>query len=328
LPPSTRRFGSFLTLSALALLAGCATPTRVDVPAASPIVDVARRTTIDEAALVDALAGVRFRLLGEIHDDPAHHVARARLVRDIARRGLRPAVVFEQFDLEHDVALVAAQTPGATPEALATAGELDRKGWDWPLHAPIVAAALDAHLPIRAGNLSRQRIDALVRAGVRASAGPNARWLVRLNRAAWSDAQARTLHDEIVESHCNMLPAAVVPRLVLGERMRDAAMAQALVDDATADGAILVAGDGHARANLGVPVYLHAPGLPGAKASSISVGFVEPDTPPGAPVALDAGTIVRLVADHPGFDYLWVTPRVARPDPCAAFRRSTPAKDE
>jgi len=258
-----------------------------------------------------------------LHDDPEHHAIRARLVGEIARRGVHPAVVFEQFDLEHDAALVAAQIPGATPETLATAGRLDRKGWAWPMHAPIVAAALAAHLPIRAGNLSRRAITALTRAGGDAERAPEPPWLARLRAVPWSAAQGRTLNAEIVESHCNMLPADVVPRLVEGERMRDVAMAQALVDAATDDGAILIAGDGHVRANLGVPVYLHAPGLPGATATSISVGFVESDAPPGTPVALDAHLVAQLVADHPGFDYLWVTPRIARADPCAEFPRQS-----
>ena len=304
----------------MAALAGCAAlpvTNRFD----APIIDVAARRTIGEAALVDALAQARFRLLGELHDDPEHHAIRARLVGEIARRGVHPAVVFEQFDLEHEAALEAAQTSGATAEMLATAGRLDRKGWAWPMHAPIIAAALAAHLPVRAGNLSRESIIALTRGNRATPAAREAetRWLARLQRAPWSAAQARTLEDEIVESHCNMLPAAAVPRLVEGERMRDAAMAQALVDAATGDGAILIAGDGHVRANLGVPVYLHAPGLPGASATSISVGFVERDAPPGTPVVLDARAIAALVADHPGFAYLWVTPRIVRPDPCAEF---------
>jgi uncharacterized iron-regulated protein len=321
LPPSTRRFAELLLALVLTALAGCAAAPVTDRLDA-PIVDVASRRVIGETALVDALAHVRFRLLGELHDDPEHHAIRARLVGQIARRGVHPAVVFEQFDVEHDRALVAAQTPGATPETLATAGRLDRKGWAWPMHAPIIAAPLAAHLPIRAGNLSRQDIPALPRTGEAAHRGArDAGWLARLRAAPWSAAQARTLHAEIVESHCNMLPADVVPRLVEGERMRDAAMAQALVDAATDDGAILIAGDGHVRANLGVPVYLHAPGLHGSNATSIGVGFVEADQAPGEPVRLDERAIGQLVADHPGFDYLWVTARIERPDPCADFRR-------
>jgi uncharacterized iron-regulated protein len=237
---------------------------------------------------------------------------------EIAARGVRPAVVFEQFDLDHDAALVAAQRHDVDANALARAGQLDRKGWAWPLHEPIIAAALAAHLPIRAGNLSRADISALTSApDVPDASRHRSPWWIRLHDATWTDAQAHALTDDIVKGHCNMLPASVVPRLVLGERMRDAAMAQALVDDATRDGAILIAGNGHVRANLGVPVYLHAPALPGAIARSISVGFVEAQ----ASAVREPAARARLIADHPGFDFLVVTPPIDRPDPCAAFRR-------
>jgi uncharacterized iron-regulated protein len=307
-----------LAFMALVALAGCATTLRASSSEA-PIVDVASGGLVDAHALVAALVPVRFRLLGEIHDDAAHHAIRARLLAEIASHGVRLAVVFEQFDLDHAAALAEAQRHDVDADALARAGQLDRKGWNWPLHEPIIAAALASHLPIRAGNLSRKDIasltattDAATEADKRAT-----RWSRRLHDAQWTDAQARALTADIEQGHCNMLPANVVPRLVLGERMRDAAMAQALVDDATADGAILIAGNGHVRANLGVPVYLHAPGFPGAGARSVSVGFVEAD----ATEVRDRDARARLIAAHPGFDYLVVTPPIARPDPCEAFRQ-------
>ena len=265
-----------------------------------------------EAALVAALVRARYRLLGEIHDDPAHHAIRARLLAEIARAGARPAVVFEQFDLDHDDTLQAAQRAGGAAEQVAMAGALDRKGWSWPLHEPIIAAALALHLPVRAGNLPRSALRGDHDGVLRADPG----WKARLLAVQWSDAQAGELRGDIVASHCNMLPDAIVPRLVLAQRMRDAAMAQALVDDATADGAILIAGNGHVRADLGVPVYLHAPGLADAGARSISVGFVEVDSADEQRADFPR----RVIARHPGFDYVWLTPSIARADPCDAFR--------
>jgi uncharacterized iron-regulated protein len=305
-----------LACVAAVTLAGCAgSMSRMEASDAA-IIEVATGQPVEEHALVHALVPVRFRLLGEIHDDPKHHAIRARLVAEIAARGVRPAVVFEQFDLDHDAALVEAQRHGLDAEALADAGRLDRMAWSWPLHEPIVAAALGAHLPIRAGNLSRREI-AVLTASPGGAKPHEWAWSARLRAATLTNAQERALRDDIVQGHCNMLPANVVPRLVEGERMRDAAIAQALVDAATADGAILIAGDGHVRANLGVPVYLHAPGLPGADAQSISVGFVEAE----AHELGDADARARLIAEHPGFDYLVVTPPIARPDPCAEFRK-------
>jgi len=272
--------------------------------------DVRQSRFVTEAQLVDALVAARYRLLGEIHDNPAHHEIRARLIAAIADTGARPAVVFEQFDLDNDAPLMAAQAAGADSERLADAGQLDRKSWLWPMHKPILEAALAAHLPVRAGNLSRAQLrgDSLTAA----EKDTKAIWYARLHAARWTEAQAAALSADIFESHCRKLPENVVPRLVLAQRMRDAAMAQALVDDATPDGAILIAGDGHVRADFGVPVYLDAPGLAGAAARSISLGLVEAS----AEETRAADFPRQLVADHPGFDYIWLTPPVAREDPC------------
>ena len=304
-------------MGVLALLAvALASPVlAVTVPTdATPVYDVHAQRFVTETTLVDALASARLRLLGEIHDDPEHHEIRARLLHEMAGRGSHPAVVMEQFDFDHDASLRAAQRAHADPDRIATAGALDRKGWQWPLHRPIVAQALASDLPLRAGNLSRAALSGNLDAVLRA----RPRLAKRLHAAAWTNGQAKALQDDIAAGHCNMLPDAIVPKLALAQRMRDAAMAQALVDDATADGAVLIAGNGHVRNDLGVPVYLHAPGLPGAQARSISVGFLEAS----ADEMRAEGFPQPLIASNPGFDYVVVTPPIARPDPCEAFRRA------
>ena len=291
----------------LAMLAAC----QASAPARDivlPLIwDVARARAIDEPELVARIAPVRYRLLGEMHDNPEHHVIRARLLREIARGGRHPAVVFEQFDIDNDADLAAAQRERIDAEGLATAGKLDRRAWEWPLHRPLLAAALEAQLPVRAGNASHTVLGPVLRRGDATAIDP--RWTTRMEHGRWSDAQARIMDDEIVESHCGKLPATLVPRLVLAQRIRDAALAQAMTDDETPDGVILVAGNGHARRDLGVPLYLAAR----SDADIVSVAFIE-----ASPEESAAPRFPReAVADHPGFDYLWITPRIAREDPCA-----------
>ena len=306
-PTSTHRFARVAAF-ACAALAACAAPVPA-VPPGAEIVDVRVGRFVSEATLVADLARARYRLLGEIHDNPAHHAIRARLIGEIAATGARPAVVLEQFDLDHDEALRAAQQAGGDAEQIADAGRLDRRGWAWPLHEPIVSQALALRLPLRAGNLPRAP-DA--RAGVLV-AEPGAMAQKRLATARWTDTQENALRQDIAEGHCGALPSTVVPKLAAAQRERDAAMAQALVDAATPDGAILIAGNGHVRADLGVPVYLHAPGLRDANAPTVSVGFIEV-TP-----AARADDPRALAAEHPGFDYLWLTAPVTRDDPCKTF---------
>jgi len=299
-------------------LAACRSPAPgADASAEPRIWDVSAARFVSESQLVARLAAARYRLLGEVHDNPAHHTIRARLIAAIAATGARPAIVFEQLDLDHDAAIVAAQATGADAEQIADAGRLDRKAWQWPLHKPILDAALSNGLRLRAGNMPRESLRGDLRAALDRDSG--AIWYARFHATRWSEAQAAALRADIVEGHCGKLPEAVVPRILLAQRIRDAAMAQALVNDATAGGAILIAGNGHVRADLGVPVYLHAPGLPDADSLSVSLGLIEvkPDDE-------RAGGFPReTVAANPGFDYLLFTPPALREDPCAGLAGAT-----
>jgi len=295
-------------------LAACRSPAPGGEPAPEPrIWDVRAARFVSERQLVAGLAAARYRLLGEVHDNPAHHTIRARLIAAIAATGARPAIVFEQRDLDHDAAIMAAQATGADAEQIADAGRLDRKAWQWPLHKPIVDAALSNGLPLRAGNMPRESLRGDLQAALDKDSG--AIWYARFHATRWSEAQAAALRVDIVEGHCGKLPEAVLPRILLAQRIRDAAMAQALANDATAGGAILIAGNGHVRADLGVPVYLHAPELPDADSLSVSLGLIEvkPDDE-------RAGDFPReTAAANPGFDYLWFTPPAPREDPCAGL---------
>lgn len=305
------------TCAALLVLlaaAGCALPEPVAHREAPRIWDVRAQRFVDERELVDALARARYALLGERHDNPLHHAVRARLIAAIAATGNRPAVVFEQFAREHDDALRLAQDAGGDAETLADAGRLDRTSWEWPLHKPLLDAALAVPLPVRAGNLSRRELRDDLAGRIAAQTGPA--WIVRLRATRWTEAQEKQLEDDIVDGHCGKLPDTVVPRIALAQRARDAAMAQALVDHATPTGAILIAGNGHVRADVGVPVYLRAPGLAGSDGNVVGVGFVEA----GSRDANAPGFPRRAAAAHPGFDYLWFTPGVARDDPCSRMR--------
>ena len=65
----------------------------------------------------------------------------------------------------------ALARPGVSADAVADAGGLDRKGWSWPLYAPLSAIAVDAGLSIVAINLSWQRTREIARLGF-AALGP------------------------------------------------------------------------------------------------------------------------------------------------------------
>ena len=265
---------------------------------------------IDERALVAALLAARFRFIGEVHDDAAQHAVRARLLAALAPE--HPAAVMEIFDFGHDAEIAAAQARADDADALATAGALDRPAWGWPLHRPVVAAALAAGLPIRAANVGRDELMALAR---KRDAG---RWQARIAVTPWSERDDATMKRDIVDAHCGALPERAVPAIAFAQRVRDAAMAQALADAAReAGGAVLLAGNGHVRRDLGAPRYLLASELPRGPADIVSVGFIEATADEIRDIAFQ-----RTLHDTGGeYDFVWFTPPTPRPDPCAAFER-------
>lgn len=151
---------------------------------------------------------------------------------------------------------------------------------------------------------------------MRAARGPagtplDTRWYSLFAAAPWTAAQETTLRTDVAEGHCGKLPDQAVAPIVRAQRMRDAAMAQALVDDATPDGAILIAGNGHVRRDTGVPVYLR-----GARAAEVvSLGLVETDSPEESLSALSH----RFEESPPPYDFVWMTAPIARDDPCAGI---------
>jgi uncharacterized iron-regulated protein len=263
--------------------------------------DVRAERFIAEEELLARLRAARYRLLGEVHDNPAHHTLRAGLLAKLA-----PAeVYFEQFDRERDGALREAQRDGADAEALAKAGRLD-KAWRWPLHRPLVEAALAARLPVRAANLSNADTRRIARAGVLGA--DDASLMEILARADWSEARDRSMSTAIIDGHCGALPGRAVPAMALAQRARDAAIAQAVSGSGGA--AVLIAGNGHVRRDLGVPAYLPR------DAAAFSLGLIE--TRPDEADPRDYG---RGADGGPAYDAIWFTAPHPRPDPCEAFRK-------
>jgi uncharacterized iron-regulated protein len=244
-----------------------------------------------------------FVLLGELHDNPDHHRARAEQLRRLIAQEPKTVVVFEQFSRSEDAAVAQARkaAPGDV-NAVIDAAKFDRKGWRWPLHQPLFEAALQSGAEVRGGNLDRDQIRKIVREG---DAAWPADLLALRDRAAWNGAQQDTLRQDIQDGHCGAMPEAMLPGMVQAQRARDAAMAQAMLD-AKKSGAkrvVLIAGNGHVRRDVAVPVYLQAAGVPAADIDAIA--YLEPGS------AATAG----------GYDRVERAPAPPREDPCAQFRK-------
>ena len=273
----------------LVLLTSISLSTRADL-----ILDATSGLAIDRADLAARLAKADFLLLGEVHDNPAHHQARGELLATLPARFR--SLVLEQLEQ-------GRRLDPATPldETLEQAG-LDREGWGWPLHEPVIAAGRARDMGIAGGNLNRKVARKLALEGTPALDETLTRML---EQAPLDDIGRRRLEADLAAGHCGKLPASRLPNMALAQRARDASLARTLLE--AGGPAVLIAGNGHARRDYGVPVMLAAAA---PRALVVSVGFLEAapgDRPDAAPW--------RGV-----FDYLWFTTPAPRSDPCADLK--------
>lgn len=298
-------------LVSLCILTGCASgatapvaglqwqsPLLVEHALVGRIWDVRGQRFISEDALLQALSAADIAILGEKHDNPDHHAIQRRLLASLTSTQALASVSFEMLDSSQQAALDSlGGVDLQSDEAVRAHLRWDDDGWDWALYGPLVLDVVRAGTPLRAANISMDEMRAVY-----------AEPLEPAVAEALGEAQRERLHVEIDESHCGMLPQSQFPAMVRVQQARDAAMAASLVGDG--DGVnVLIAGNFHARHDLGVSNYLP----PGAAA--LSLGILEVNAEWMEPQQYLEEFVERL--PH---DYVWFTPAVSAEDYCASLR--------
>lgn len=293
-----------------------------DHPLAGKIWNAASARFMTRDALVENLRRAHFRLLGEVHDNPDHHAIQAGLLEALGASGIKPLVAFEQFNSDFDTLLQQRLTSGpVTAEDVATAVHFNRQGWNWDFYRPLVDIALRYGMPLRAANLSRPAAAQVAKEGW---AGFGQERIAALQlQTVWSAAREQALRTIIFEGHCGALPDSVVPRLANAQRVRDATLAWAMRTD-NRDGSLLIAGNGHVRRDLGVPLYVSAGSKPLCAVGIVEVSAGE-NNPSSYSVSAEENDPRKhnasAEAGRPRYDFVCFTPRWDRPDPCANFQR-------
>ena len=242
-------------------------------------------------ALASAQAGADIVVLGEVHDNPAHHLEQARIIAALNPR----AMVFEM--LPGDAPLRVVGVDRTDSDAMAQALGWADLGWpDYAMYHPIFAAApgaglFGAAMPDDAITLAmEQGAAALIDAG---------RFGFDLGALPPADQTAREA--EMQDAHCGAMPPGLLPGMVEVQRARDALMAAVALGALERVGGpvVVITGTGHARTDHGVPALI-AQARPDL--SVWALGQFESDPGPDAP-----------------FDAVNITPAAPRGDPCRAF---------
>ncbi len=281
-----------------------------DSPLAGMLWDTRAAKTISPQEMIDRLAGARFVLLGEVHDNPDHHMLQGWMIARLAEAGMSPAVVMEMISRDKSDALEKYQAGAdATAAGLGPALDWNKSGWPaWRTYQPIAEAVFAAGLIIVPGNPSGEITRETAQTGMDVLGPRKAELgLTTPLSAEISDA----LMDELHDGHCQMLPRERLKPMARVQRLRDAAMADALLAH---DEAVLIAGNGHVRADRGVPWYLRR------RAPDSRVAVVSPIELDGS--GTSPGDYVKRGPDgEPLADFVWLTPRAERPDPCEQMRQ-------
>lgn len=231
-------------------------------------------------------------ILGEIHDNPAHHVVQADRVAEFDPK----ALVFEM--------LTAEQADRITPDLLQDAAALEaalgwsESGWpDFSMYYPIFVAS-DAQ--IFGAAVPREAARQSMSSGLAAAFGEDAdRFGLTRPLPAAEQAAREKLQSA---AHCDALPPDMLAPMVDIQRLRDATLARevtrALAD--TGGPVAVITGNGHARKDWGVPAIL------AQLAPDLDVQVLG-QTEDGAPL-------------EGGFDEVHSSPAHPRPDPCLAFQ--------
>ena len=238
-------------------------------------------------------------LLGEVHDNAEGHRLRLQAFDAMLARGDRPVLVMEQFDRQDQPALDAALARRPAPDAGALVAEvlaarparaqaMGGSGWNWSFYEPFIERALRHGLPIVAANVGREEARRVMREGLAAHG---------FDASVPEDVLTGIARD-IERSHCGHIDAVLARRMALAQVARDQQMARA-VEAHAGRGALLLAGNGHVRTDLGVPRWL----TPQARARSVAIGVLEPGD------------------DTAVFDRWLVVPEQTRTDPCAGMKK-------
>ncbi|OYY49434.1 MAG: hypothetical protein B7X95_04450 [Methylophilaceae bacterium 17-44-8] len=271
--------------SSIALQAWCA----------EHIIETATQSTISQTQLIERLQQPALILLGEVHDEPLHHLRRASLIEALAH--LNPVVVAEQLEANQHVTYT-----GQLAQDLMRAG-FDQKMWDWALYSPLFSVLEKNKVTLMGGNLSIDAVRGISKQG--ASAIPEAldEMISQANLTAAGETQ---LVADLEAGHCGHLPKQYVPNFILAQRARDASMLNTMLDIAHKP-VILLAGNGHVRKDYGIPTLLQS-----SIQTQVSIGFLQ----------LDSLTPDQALAYRQQYDYVWLTGAVNRDDPCAKFKIS------
>jgi uncharacterized iron-regulated protein len=264
---------------------------------------------VDEAAVLDELSRTKVVYVAEQHDNPRHHALQLYVLTQLVRRDPSVAVGMEMFQRPFQAALNDYVGLGASPpideeELLRRTEYAERWGFDFALYRPILRFARDHKLSVVALNAPRELTRKVAQGGL-AALTPGER--ITLPTLDLSDVEHRRYarlafhsHGAPEPAHLPMgrarLPSATHGRggrphgghagsfdnfyavQVLWDETMATAVATTLSSPAAPRRLVVLAGEGHIRAGVGIPK--RAARRKAAPFRTVAPVVLEPSGPP------------------------------------------------
>lgn len=266
---------------------------------------------IEPEQLLEIASNARYLLLGEKHDNPDHHRLQLFILDALLQQGRIGAIAFEMLGSEAQARLDAIQEQRLdTLEELKVYLQWDEAGWDWSFYGPLLQRSYAARVALMAANID----DSTMLQVYGGELDP-----------AVADVLATSvvekLQADIDESHCGLLPESQFPAMVRVQQSRDKQMASALSAGSKQSVgntlSVLIAGNYHVRADLGVPNYLRSLQPELSAREIVTISFSEVDTS-----ATDPAEYLQQFSEIRAFDFIWFTPAISDEDYCASLRQT------
>ncbi|MBF0271008.1 MAG: ChaN family lipoprotein [Magnetococcales bacterium] len=274
------------------------------------------QSRLTEAQLIERLAAHRIVLIGESHDNPAHHGVQLRVIRALRARHPEMVVAMEMFPRTMQPELDRWVAGELSEEAFLDAVEwYFTWGFDFELYGPILRYARDERLPLLAMNLPREIVSRVRKTGL-AALEPSIRDTLPSITPASTPYRIRL--EEVFNSHPMMSKGGPFDSFVEAQTLWDGVMADSIQRWRAAHphGVVVgLAGSGHLLMGHGIPHQLRARGvtdlvtlLPWTGSDS----WIDPEAADyawGTPEAPESPPPVRLgvILDEQRRDGAWVT---------------------
>ncbi len=244
--------------------------------------------------VLERMAAVDVVILGEVHDNPEHHENQRYVLN-----ALKPKAVVWEMLTPVEASRISSSVLGE-PDKLEKVLEWAQSGWpSFEMYYPIFAAAPEAR--IYGGEVPREAAVSVMRAGAAVGFGADAaRYGLTVDLPAAEEAEREKLQ---FEAHCAAIPRSKLAAMVGIQRLRDAVLAREIIRAVAETGGpvAVITGNGHARRDWGIPVYLDR---------------VQPDLRVFALGQSEDGQISGA------FDAILDSPAVLRDDPCKGLLES------